>query len=215
MSRLAVLLSLLSIIVVGGCAAPDAADAPADSESESSELATGRVGVHGMIVFGDRDGTAYLSHIPMFHAPHDVQAVVEVKLTGASLARAPRDLSDRLYTFVPEPLSLDELRLGTLRTLRGTLYLGNFEDGGRPIASSVTANVVRVVHQHVLDASAPRASSNDVIRAGAFSIARIGGAPGIDRIAKVEVTGRELVLSCLVGPDFVRSCAAGTNGGSE
>ena len=91
--------------------------------------------------------------------------------------------------------------------------------GGRPIAQAVTADVVSIVHQHVLDRRAPEAAPTDVIRAGAFVIRRIGGAPGVDRIAKVEVDAQgretELELSCLTGPDFVDACERGTEGGSR
>ena len=43
---------------------------------ESGDFPAGqRVGTHGMIVFGDKQGGVFMSHIPMFHRPHDVQPI--------------------------------------------------------------------------------------------------------------------------------------------
>lgn len=204
MTRLALLAAAFaSIIVVAGCSAETSSGTDAEAQGtptvESAQTANGRVGTHGMIAFGNTAGDAYLSHIPMFHAPHDVQLVVHGSFVGTGL---PRSLGDRLYTFVPKPLSLDALRLGSLREITGTLYLGNFEDGGRPVASNVRFRVSEVVHQHVLDARAAETDDDDVIAAGDFTVHLIGGAPSVDRIA----TKNGKVLSCLEGPDFVESC---------
>jgi hypothetical protein len=206
MTRLALLaFSVASIIVVAGCSAETssdtaAPDADAMPTQESAQTANGRVGTHGMVAFGNEAGDAYLSHIPMFgNRMHDVQLVVRGKLVGTGL---PRTLADRQYTFLPKPLSLDALRLGTLRELTGTLFVGNFEDGGRPIANNVRFEVTEVVHQHVLDASAPETDDDDVIEAGDFTVHLLGGAPSKDEIKTKD--GK--VLSCLEGPDFVASC---------
>jgi hypothetical protein len=196
MTRLALLLAS-SILVVTGCASERA---PESSEAAEAEQTTdGRIGTHGMIAFGNDAGDAYLSHIPMFGKPHDVQAVVHGSFAGSAL---PRTLGDRLYTFLPKPFSLDALRLGRLREITGTLYLGNFEDGGRPVATNVRFRVGEIVHQHVLDESAPETEDDDVIAAGDFTVRLIGGAPGRDEIKTKDGE----VLSCLEGPDFVASC---------
>jgi hypothetical protein len=204
MTRLALLAaSLCSIIVVAGCSAetPETSETDASPTVESAQTGNGRVGTHGMVAFGKDANDAYLSHIPMFGNPmHDVQLVVHGKLVGAGL---PRSLGDRQYTFLPKPVSLDALRLGTLRELTGTLFIGNFEDGGRPIASNVRFEVTDVVHQHVLDASADETDDDDVIEAGDFTVHLLGGAPSKDEIK----TKGGKVLSCLEGPDFVASCA--------
>lgn len=206
LARLAlVVTSLASVIVVAGCSAETAED-PAPV-AESAQSTSGRVGTHGMVAFGVAANDAYLSHIPMFGNPmHDVQLVVHGSFTGTGI---PRSLDDRQYTFLPKPLSLDALRLGTLRELTGTLYLGNFEDGGRPIATNVRFRVGEVVHQHVLDADAPESGDDEVIEAGDFTVHLIGGAPSYDEIR----TRAGEVLSCLEGPEFVRACAGDTSPG--
>ena len=75
-------------------------------------------GVHGMLVVGaqrgDFDpsrGPVYMSHLPMFAAPHDFQVILEVQGTGAG---AFGDFVAHfgpfeVYTFEPEPFTLDEL----------------------------------------------------------------------------------------------------------
>lgn len=209
-------------------AAPSTGDEVSTPTASENALALGRVGSHGMVLFGSKE-QAFLSHIPMFHAPHDVQLVTAVRVEGP--ANLPNDFGDRLYTFVPERLSLDALRLGKLTTFKGTIYLGNFEDGGRPLPGEVVVTVTRVVHQHLLVASTPAAPHAQLLVANAtatYAIDRIDGAPGRDKIARVVLgagapTAAELgtgvfrtdaqvtftsatVLSCLVGPDFAAPC---------
>ncbi len=190
------------------CAAPaaeaDDVGAEADS-SEAAQTANGRVGVHGMVLFGGKT-RAWLSHIPMFQSPHDVQMIVEIELPAFG-ANMPPSFSDRLYTFVPERMSLDALRTGALASLRGTIYLGSFEEGGRPIARNVVVKVTRIVHQHVLSASAPAATKHLLVGtpAEAFDVRVIGGAHpaadeggassrsdqgAVDRIAAVKLGAR-------------------------
>src|SRR5688572_10312381 len=126
-------IALASLLSIAGCAAESDDAAPqqpgSEAASEAEQNATGRVGSHGMVLFGDRDRT-YVSHIPMFGARmHDVQVITEIKLRQPP-ANLPQTFSDRLYTFLPDRMSLDALRLGTLRTMRGKIFLGNFEQQG-------------------------------------------------------------------------------------
>src|SRR6478609_3518761 len=96
-----------SIIVLGGCAADATEATPGEADAtQTSTIASGRVGSHGMVAFGT-SREAYLSHIPMFAAPHDVQLVVRGSFAGESL---PPTLSNTLYTFLPSRISLDALR---------------------------------------------------------------------------------------------------------
>jgi hypothetical protein len=141
-----------------------------------------------MVLAGEA-GAAVLSHIPMFTAPHDVQLLVTGTLTVPSGARPlPATFSDRPYTFLPERTSLDALRTGLTRELQGTVYLGNFEQGGRPLGAARFA-VDHVVHQHVLT-NAPRAELTYVVfgsRAHAFAAHYIAAAPSFDEILAVTV----------------------------
>lgn len=106
----------------------------------------GHVGVHGMIVFG-RDR---FSHIPMFHEPHDYQAVMEVKLSHPELEDGV-SFGDRLHTFVPDEFSLGDVLSGKQTTFGGTLWEGNFEDDGKPVLENVQVEVRRINESRHLD----------------------------------------------------------------
>lgn len=109
----------------------------------------GHVGVHGMIVFG----SDHFSHIPMFHAPHDYQAVMEVHLSHPDLVDGT-SFGDGLHTFVPEEFSLGDVLSGQKTHFEGTLYEGNFEDGGRPLLEGVQVDVREVTESRHLEADA-------------------------------------------------------------
>ena len=148
-----------------------------------------RMGVHGMIVFGGEQ--VFLSHVPMFHEPHDVQLVVAVRLS-APAGGLPRSFSDQLYTFEPTPFSLDALRAGDQHRIEGTLYAGNFEQGGQPIARGVVVDIQRIVFDRPLDtAAAPDPPGYLAVgsRRDTTLVHLIAGAPGYDQIATAHFDG--------------------------
>jgi len=67
-----------------------AMSAPSGAAASSAHvhgMAVDRPAVHGMLLVGTN--ALYVSHLPMFHAPHDYQALAEVALQdGAGDARA-------------------------------------------------------------------------------------------------------------------------------
>src|SRR3954467_13339522 len=69
--------------------------------------------VHGMLVFGQQQ--ILLSHLPMFHAPHDFQVLLLVRLRGGvedpeALYRQDRNESgESVYTWVPKKFVLQDL----------------------------------------------------------------------------------------------------------
>jgi hypothetical protein len=144
-----------------------------------------------MVLFGGR--RVFLSHIPMMRAPHDVQAVFEIAIRS-SATHLPSSFADTLYTFVPEVVSLDALRLGEIHELRGSVFLGNFEDGGRLLSRDVVVDVNEVVFQEELLPSLPAATTLSYLVLGdsseSFLVHRIGGprrdgAPNFDEIVSV------------------------------
>ncbi|HVH47752.1 MAG TPA: hypothetical protein VM925_35695 [Labilithrix sp.] len=188
--------TLLGCLLAAGCAATSTNRAGDPSEEDrstpESELReAGRVGSHGMVLAGT-PAEAFLSHIPMFQTPHDVQLVIAGKLDADAGADLPGTFSGELFTFLPDRISLDALRTGSLRELRGTIFLGNFESGGRPVASRVRFTVTRVVHEHVLDPAAKQAKLTYLVfgsRARSFAVHRIAGRPGFDEVLSVELGG--------------------------
>jgi hypothetical protein len=179
----------------------------------------GRMGGHGMIVFGDASGT-WMSHIPMFHTPHDAQVILQVALSGDGLN--PPDMSDANFTFAPDDFSLNDLVSGRIASFTGALFRGNFEQGGVEIAKQVKVKVVSVLLAKVLQERAGMADGGDFfLIAGMFpksvskassrrtqiawAIHQIDSAPGYDIAAKVTLTlnpGQEPITSQATGYRF-------------
>lgn len=110
--------------------------------------------VHGMLLIGTNH--IFLSHLPMFHSPHDYQVLLAATLTATEIDPTAAYLEDRrktgarLYTWAPEPFSLPSLvkkHDGASPVMYGTIFRGHFERGGTPLMSDrVRADVTRVFH---------------------------------------------------------------------
>ncbi|MRV73230.1 hypothetical protein GJ700_16080 [Duganella sp. FT92W] len=93
-------------------------------------------GEHGMALFGGKNGL-YASHLPMFHAPHDYQVVLQVRLADPALDAAVKKRLDghtALWTVAPEKFELDRLQPGApapLQRFQADLVRGHFEQGGK------------------------------------------------------------------------------------
>ncbi|NDF15904.1 hypothetical protein EB061_11380 [bacterium] len=100
--------------------------------------------VHGMLVFGNEH--VYVSHLPMFHSPHDYQMIAELELPPAALAKYRASLysPETVYTLVPEKLVLPEL-VAHPHPFLADLYQGHFERGGTPIAEEITVKLKKVL----------------------------------------------------------------------
>ena len=113
-----------------------------------------------MVLFG-RD-QLYASHIPMFTAPHDWQALFQVEIAHASqdakatyVASAFHEGKQQLVTIKPSPFVLTQLLTGGINSFRGTVFNGSFEDGGAPILTQVTVTVTKVLKRSQLMATTP------------------------------------------------------------
>ncbi|MDG0815124.1 hypothetical protein [Bdellovibrio svalbardensis] len=115
--------------------------------------------VHGMLVFGE--STIFFSHLPMFHSPHDYQAIFSVKISDEvkdlylSDKKAHRE--ERVYTFVPELMVLSDAVLQT-KTFKGQLYRGHFERAGTLLANDVQVTVQDVIVFKKFDPGANKAT---------------------------------------------------------
>lgn len=150
----------------------------------------GHMGIHGMVVFGKN----YLSHIPMFHEPHDYQIIMDVKLDHPELA-PEANFGQELHTFVPKKFSLGDLLNGKLDKIEGTLYQGNFEaEGARPMHEGVTAKIEHILHSHHLSQEQPGPAELEYYLYGdrndAYLVHPIHGNAGFDQVLSVDA--REL-----------------------
>jgi hypothetical protein len=107
-----------------------------------------RPATHGMLIVGSQ--TVYLSHLPMFHAPHDYQVIVEARFHAPKGDPQATYVADRaktgtpIYTLVPEPFVLPDVIKGK-RSFKATIFRGHFERGGTSIAENVTVDITRVL----------------------------------------------------------------------
>ena len=116
------------------------------------------LGIHGMLVFGGQHtdsqfrSPVYISHLPMFMHPHEFQVIARVSGTAAGIYGdfVAHFGTSTIYTFKPEPFSIDELDPsggGPARTsIAGTLFRGHFERGGEPIGTGVSVDIEQIVH---------------------------------------------------------------------
>lgn len=156
-----------------------------------------------MVMFGKN----YLSHIPMFHEPHDYQIIMDVHLEHPQIG-ADDNFGQSLHTFVPDKFSLGDLLNGKLKQIQGTVFEGNFEDGGKPILEGVTARIEEVLDSRHLADSAPAPQELEYWLYGARQDAYLvhpiaGGSAGFDQILHVDlqqanVTDGELQEGVLV-----------------
>jgi len=116
-------------------------------------------GVHGMLVFGGERTDVqfrtpvYVNHLPMFMHPHEFQVIAQVSGRAAGVYGdfVAHFGTSQIYTFRPQPFSIDELDPSGGRPRRtsvsGTLFRGHFERGGDPIGGPVTElDIEQVVH---------------------------------------------------------------------
>jgi hypothetical protein len=111
-----------------------------------------------LVLGGQRTDTAlrspvYVSHLPMFSAPHDFQVILRVRGEAANTYGdfVAHFGLDPIFTFQPEPFSIDELDPrapgGPARTsFGGNLFRGHFERGGSTIAADAPFEVEEVIH---------------------------------------------------------------------
>lgn len=149
-------------------------------------------GVHGMVLFGDQDGL-YASHLPLFRAPHDVQAVLQLRLADS---RQDRELRARmqgataLWTIAPERFELSRLGPDTASPLRGfgaDVYSGHFERDGKRQYERVQFVVEKVVMFQRLDPSLRARSDATYFPVGKFLVKRLDSRPDVDHIVKLAV----------------------------
>lgn len=197
----------------------DAAHAP----HAASATAMPRTGVHGMVLFGGREGL-YCSHMPMFHAPHDVQAVMRLRAVDPAHERRLREaLAARpaLWTLEPERFDLNRLdpaasRAATQRLrFEARVYEGHFERGGQARLSPVGFEVERVLLFRTLDGTPRRAARREFLWIGDgvehFLVKRLDQRPDIDLIGRFRLSvsrraGEPLLLpgNSLAAPDAPR-----------
>ncbi|WP_333740350.1 hypothetical protein [Streptomyces sp. IBSBF 2806] len=158
------------------------------------------LGSHGMLIVGGE--VLYMSHLPMFMAPHNFQVILQVDVDDAvsSVLRSHRHVvpEEPYDTFVPDDFPMSELDpdgTGPRRTsMTGTIFCGHFErKGGHhpPLAERTVVTVRSVVHFAQLDVQEHTGDSELTYlcfgRGGQLHLAhRITAAPDFDQVLDVR-----------------------------
>jgi hypothetical protein len=147
--------------------------------------------VHGMLVVGN--DRLYLSHLPMFHSPHDYQVILEAELDpeAAGLYRSSKAANEEpVYTIAPESGVLPEMAQAG-RSFKAALYRGHFERGGVQIAAA-TVRIVKVLYFKKFDPLAGKDSSLKFILFGnareQFAAHVITAKPDFDQILETSAS---------------------------
>lgn len=154
--------------------------------------------LHGMLIVGQ--ARVLMSHLPMFHAPHDYQIILETSLSAPGFDPQQKYVDDRnatqtlIYTWVPQPFVLSDLLKShpTPPTMIGTIFRGHFERGGVAITdANVEARVERILYSRRLIASDPALAERRYVVFGSLSepfLAHvITRPPDFDQITAVEI----------------------------
>ncbi len=171
------------------------------------------MGTHGMLLVGQE--TIYLSHLPMFMAPHNFQAILEVtlnddarRLLGDSRAHFG---PDALYTCKPADFPIADLVSSgpglPLRSFKGDLYRGHFERGGTVIAPAASVHVEAVVYFAELTSAVSKSAELVYLLFGKgkeFFLAHwITQPPDFDQVLSVNVGGLESILAANGTPEKI------------
>lgn len=153
-----------------------------------------RPSVHGMLVFGSK-GKMYVSHLPMFHSPHDYQLLAELELPAAAkatyLASLKENPAENIYTLVPETFVLPEL-VAHPRPFSASLVRGHFERGGTEIAGNITVSLGKILHFRKFEKNAPRPAKGTYLLFGtaeeSFTAHFVSARPDFDQIVRVNTS---------------------------
>ncbi len=194
-------------------------DADDNETAESAVTADGQpgshVGVHGMTLFGGAE-KLYLSHIPLYQAPHNKQVVVEVSIASGVPADALATFGTNNFTVRPSAFSLYDLGAGAVQTVTGTIYFGNFESGGRPVFANVKFNVNRVIVNRVMGPATPKSQTLDYVAVGspanAYLVHLIDATPSFDQVLSVKLEANSFLDANSLSTGALVKINGGTNG---
>jgi hypothetical protein len=152
---------------------------------------------HGMLMVGKNE--IYLSHLPMFHNPHDYQVIFKVRITATANAKYLASLngsSETVYTLVPESFVLPEM-VEHPRPFKAEIYKGHFERGGQVIANNVTVEIEKLIYfkKFVPGESKPAVGKFLLFGSNAepFAAHLITSKPDFDQISRLQPLPHEIL----------------------
>lgn len=218
--RSSLLLVSVAALTFGCNASSDTAnDDDNGATSEANLGADGQpgshVGVHGMTLFGGAE-KLYLSHIPLYSQPHNKQVLVEVSIASGVPADALATFNTNNFTVRPSAFSLYDLGAGTLQTIKGTIYFGNFESGGRPVYSNVTFTVKKSVLNRAMGPTTAPSATLDYVAVGTpanpYLVHIIDKSPSFDQVVSVKLPPNSFLDAAALDAGAFVTVQGGTNG---
>jgi hypothetical protein len=171
------------------------AASPSASPAAAALPAGPTYGEHGMALFGGKGGL-YASHLPMFHAPHDYQVLLQLHVANPAIDAALRKRLDgktALWTIAPEKFELDRLApqaARPLKTFKADLVLGHFEQGGKTQYAGATMVVDKVLLFRQLSPAEKSSPSARYLQIGGgkqrFLVKEIDSRPDYDHIVAYD-----------------------------
>ena len=149
--------------------------------------------VHGMLIVGSH--RVYLSHLPMFHSPLDYQTLLAVEFEDEAMKTYVSHLKTKnqtVYTLVPEPFVLPDM-IKHPKAFQAQIFLGHFERGGKPIASTlVKVKEILYFQKFKQNAQKPEFAQGLVFGNSQeqFLAHVISSAPDFDQILKIQASSR-------------------------
>jgi hypothetical protein len=148
---------------------------------------------HGMLIFGTEK--TYASHLPMFHAPHNYQIILELELDPATkklfIADQEKNPEYTTYTIEPEKFVLPEM-MQNPKSFKANLYRGHFERGGIKIAADIHVTIKKIIYYTKFKTDEARAVKTNFIVFGnpkeQFIAHQITNKPDFDQIIQVKTT---------------------------
>lgn len=148
-------------------------------------------GSHGMALFGGQEGL-YASHLPMFHAPHDYQVILQIHIADPGTDAALRkrlDGKDVLWTIDPEKFELSSLAPEAKtprKQFTADLVQGHFERGGSIQYKGAKVVIDKVLMFRQLDGKPRDAVMSRYMQVGSgaqrFLVKEIDTRPDFDHI---------------------------------
>ncbi len=161
----------------------------------AAHAAPSTFGTHGMVLFGGADGL-YASHLPMYHAPHDYQVVLRLRMADAAQdAQLRARLQERvaLWTLDPQKFAIDRLApdaATALNTFKAGVVLGHFEQDGVTQHAAADFVIEEVLHYRQLPMQPGVASKANYLQFGKaqrrYLVKLIESRPDFDHIFIVD-----------------------------
>jgi hypothetical protein len=167
-------------------------------------------GMHGMLLFGAKK--FYLSHLPMFHKPHDYQAILEVEFEDHAneiyLSSMAKDPSEKIYTIAPEVFVLPDVVEG-MKSFKTAIFKGHFERGGKEIVRHTIAKITKVILFKKFDPTEKKADVPSYLIFGSvfepFMTHLITSAPDFDHILSVTNLPAAIVRQLVIDGKVIHS----------